>query len=50
MDTKITTLNQKIILYLSAFKSSWYMERLLIYRQICDEKLPLVEIKKNKQK
>ena len=31
-------------------KSSWYMERFLKYNQICDEKLPLVKIRKNKPK
>ena len=34
----------------SAFKSRWYMERLLIYNQICDEKLPLVKIRKKQPK
>ena len=28
-------------------KSSWYMERSLRYNEICDEKLPLVKIRKN---
>ena len=50
MNTKFTTMNQKIILYLSAFKSSCYMELFLRYIQISDEKLPLVKIRKNKPK
>ena len=50
MNTKLATLNQKIILYLSAFKSSWYMERFFRYDPICVEKLPLVKIRKNKPK
>ena len=50
MNTKLTNLNQKITLQLFAFKSSRYMERFLRYNQICDEKLPLVNIGKNKPK
>ena len=50
MNTKFTNLNQKIILLLSAFTPSWYMERFLKYDQICVEKLPLVKIRKNKPK
>ena len=50
MNTKFTNLNYKIILQISAFKSSWYMDRFLRYNKICDEKLPLVKIRKNKPK
>ena len=50
MNTKFTTMNQKIILELSAFKSSWYMERFLRYNQICVEKLPLMKIQKTSQR
>ena len=50
INTKFSTMNQKIILQLSAFKSSSYMERCLRYDQICVEKLSLVKIRKNKPK
>ena len=39
-----------IILQLSAFTPSWYMERILRYEQICVEKLPIVKIRNKSQK
>ena len=50
MDAKSTNPNQKIILLLYAFKSSWCMERFLRYDQICVEKLPLTKIRKKQVK
>ena len=50
MNTKFTILNQKIIILLSAFTPSWYMERFLRYDHICVEKMPLVKNRKNKLK
>ena len=44
MNTKITTLNQKIIFKLSAFKWSGHTKRFLRLKQIYDEKLPLMKI------
>ena len=48
MTTKITAVNWDIFFYLSAFNSSWYEEQFLRYKQIADEKLPLVKILENK--
>ena len=48
MTTKITAVNWDIFFYLSAFNSSWYEEQFLRYKQIFDEKLPLVKILENK--
>ena len=44
MNTKITTLNQKIIFKLSAFKWNGHTKRFLRLKQIYDEKLPLMKI------
>ena len=46
--TKITTVNKKIVFYVSAFNSSWYVELFFRYKQIYGEKLPLVKIRENK--
>ena len=41
MSTKFATLNEKTVLESSVFKPSWYMERLLRYKQAYDEKLKI---------
>ena len=43
MNPKNTTLNQKIIFYISAFKQSGHMKRFLRLKKIYDEKLPLMK-------
>ena len=49
MTTKSTTVNEKIVFELSALNSSWYVEQFFFkYKQLYDEKLPLVKIRENK--
>ena len=46
MTTKITTVNYKIVFYLSAFNSSWYVEHFWDINKYM-AKLPLVKIREN---